>query len=296
MAVNLRSRYMRATVLMLSLKLFVSAWVYYLVVQYSAGTFQTFWMINARASGSLAGGAPSWPFLFQGWDSGFYVFIANSGYKFSLYAFLPGYPGLIRLVSYLLRDSWAAAALVALTAGVLWVPVFLKVAECYLPEQDAFEATILAATSPYVFVFTTVAYTEGLFLLATVSAWYLHLKGRYLLASVFVAFASLTREYGILLLIPMLLKDLERKGRIVIIQVLLSYLIPIAALVGWVAYLKVETGSWLAIVQSELNWVGGVHENFVLRYWISQVLTLHPINPLNFVESATVCPLGSPQS
>ena len=87
---------------------------------------------------------------------------------------------MIKAFTYVLGDVWVASSLVSIIVGLAWVPVFQKLAEQYLPEHDALEATILAATFPYVFLFTTVAYTEGLFTLTTVAAWFLHLKKKHL--------------------------------------------------------------------------------------------------------------------
>lgn len=204
------------------------------------------------------------------------------------YAFFPAFPAFIRGVGYVVGDWWAGSALVSIIVGLAWVPVFQKLAERYLSERDAFESTVLAAAFPYVLIFTTVAYTEGLFTLATASAWYLYLKGKHVTARVLVALAALTRPYGILILLPMLVKVRRTASRIVVdFQLRIPYFIPVAALAAWVAYLRLQTGSWFIILESEMQWIGRGREQ-TLWFWLSQVPTLHPISPIPVAELSRI--------
>jgi Gpi18-like mannosyltransferase len=282
--VNLSNRYLRSLVLIVVLKLLASVWIYGLQTAFNSGVFTTVWVTREIGAGRLTPGAPKWPFLFQGWDSIFFVFIARSGYSFPFYAFFPALPVLIKGFGYVLGDTWAASALIAFLVGVAWVPVFQKLAEQYLLEQDAFEATVLAALFPWVFVFTTIAYTEGLFIMGTVSAWYLHLRGRNVLAGLLAALATLTRPVGILILLPMLVKKLEiRKvtSRVAVevdVRFHPSYLIPAAAALGWWVYTWLNSGTWSIIINSEGNWAR--QQDKAVGLWLWQVISLRPVSPI----------------
>jgi hypothetical protein len=277
-----RRRYLVTFFLVAGLKLLAGLWVYSLVIA-SSGRFLTDWIPREIGAGRLLPTAPFWPFLFQGWDSVFYVVIARFGYvQFPLYAFFPAFPALIKAFGYLLGDYWAASAFLSIILGIAWVPVFQKMAEHYLSERDAFEATILTAMFPYVFVFTTIAYTEALFILATVSAWYLHLKGKHVAAGFLVALATMTRAYGILILLPMIVNVRKVALRIVFeLRLRIAYIIPIASLLAWIVYLRMATGSWFTLVEAERQWIGKAGEN-TLSYFLWQLFTLHPISPIPF--------------
>ena len=288
---SLRNRYLFCLLLVAGLKLLVSLWVYGLIVAYSKGAFALPWMMKQTVNiglerwWALPIQTPSWTFLFQGWDSPFYVLIARSGYSFPFYTFSPAFPALIKAFTYVLGDVWVASSLVSIIIGLAWVPVFQKLAEQYLTEHDALEATILAATFPYVFLFTTVAYTEGLFTLTTLAAWFLHLKKKHLPAALLASIATLTRMPGILIILPMIINSMIIKAKpratrlSLIIDFPLVYLLPVAALGSWFIYVQLTTGSWYTIFTSGGEW-GGKNASGTSGFWLLQMLTLHPLNPM----------------
>lgn len=194
-------------------------------------------------------GDPSvrWPFLYHGWDSGWYFGIVFRGYSTPAYAFFPGYPISIYVFNLITKDIFASAALCSLIFGVAWIPFFQAVAEHYLTRETASKVTLLAAFFPYVFLFTTVAYSEPLFLFACVASWYFYLNDKILKASFLAAVATITRMVGILIVLPIFLDLLHRGER----KRLLYTLIPPISLFAWLSYCFVNTGDWFAPITAQ---------------------------------------------
>ena len=191
--------------------------------------------------------------VFVDWDSAFFISIAENGYPAweglnrRLYAFLPAYPALIRAVVYVLHDYWLAASLCALVLGVASVVLFQMTAELYLPRRGALIATIVFTFFPYVFLFTSVAYTEPLFLFTTLACWLLHKKHHPFASAIFAIIATLTREYGILIIVPIAYDFIRTKQT----RYILTLTLPIASLLGWCYFCFNATGDWLASLTSQ---------------------------------------------
>jgi Gpi18-like mannosyltransferase len=142
------------------------------------------------------------------------------------------------------------AFLVANVAGFLSILMFYKVARTYYGEAGSYSATALYFLLPYVFVFTTVSYTESLFLLLSLMTWYAHIKGRDLRSAVFASLTALTRAYGLFILIPMgynFLKSREFRKLSILTP-------PIATFLGWVSYGFFRTGNPLASFAAQSYW------------------------------------------
>jgi hypothetical protein len=200
------------------------------------------------------GALGKWPLTFLGWDSAWYLSILTKGYEFSpqSYTFSPALPFFATIANLVLKSPMFSLALTALVFGVLWIPLYQLLAEGYIGKKAALLSALLLAFSPYLFVFTTVAYSEGLLLFFVLGAWLLFKKGNLLGASAFAAVAPLTRTMGILVVLPMLYGSLKQKTHRV--RNLLLSLLPIASLTGWFAGLGISAGDFLAPVHtSEWN-------------------------------------------
>jgi Gpi18-like mannosyltransferase len=139
------------------------------------------------------------------WDVVWYVTILTSGYKANdgstsfhpLYTLLsaPLYLlGFDPLLSLMLTGSIASL-------GLFWV--FYKLASIDLSPERSRLALLLLATFPISFILFT-PYTESTFLFFTVLALYQLRKRRWLLAALATMLASLARQQGIFLILPML--------------------------------------------------------------------------------------------
>ena len=192
------------------------------------------------------GGMGKWPLTFLGWDSAWYMSIMMKGYGFSdqSYAFSPGLPSFGASANLILQSPMVSLMLIALMFGVLWIPLYQLLAEEYMGKKNALLSALLLAFSPYLFVFTTVVYSEGLLLFFVLGAWLLFRKSKLLGASAFAALAPLTRWMGILVVFPMLYGSLKQKTHR-IRNVCLS-LLPIASLTAWFAGFGFSVGDFLA--------------------------------------------------
>jgi hypothetical protein len=182
------------------LRVYGSLWIYGRFVQ--DGVFQTRWMSIYNEPLN-----PEWLYLFVAWDSGWYISLAQL-YTFDPLVqgtFFPGYPALIKAFSIAVGNHWIAGIILSIILGFASLPIFQAVAEHYMLKGEALGCTLIMGSFPYVFVYTTVAYSESLFLFSVLAAWLLYLKGKLHLAVLSAALASFTKAYGILIVLPMLL-------------------------------------------------------------------------------------------
>jgi hypothetical protein len=245
--------YLAPIILAVVLRLLGAAWIFSVLNR--DGSFQTHWMdvwlVPSLAEGFRGPPRSSWLYLFHAWDSGFYVSIARNGYYHPAYAFLPGYPSLIALFGWIVRDYWIAAFLVSLLFGLGSLLIFQRIAESYMNKKEAVLATLLFAAVPQVALFTTLAYSEGVFLFASLSAWYMYRKGRMLAASLFAALAALTKSYGLFIIIPLAADILRGRKHVRLLYLLL----PTAAFLSWLLYCYAATGNPLASWTDESYWM-----------------------------------------
>jgi len=237
-------------------KLLGSLIVYYVL---DVGSVDTFWVGTHAVGGiqnqvfqtsTLTNG--SWLSVFLGWDSAWYLSILNYGYTFSMqsYSFFPGLPLFGSLINSVLQNPVASLVLCSLIFGVLWVPIYQLVAELYLNKKVAFLSTLLFALSPYVFLFTTVAYSEGLLLFWVLSAWLLFKKDKIALASTSAAVAVLSRAVGIIIFIPMIFETLRNKKGTKKVRNLVFCCLPVVAFVAWLIYGQLTANDWLAFIHT----------------------------------------------
>lgn len=191
-----------------------------------------------------------WPLAFVGWDSAWYVSIATNGYAVSSqsYTFSPILPYSGYLLNFIFHNPIVSIVTVSMAFGILLIPLYQLLAEDYLERKTAFISTLLFAFLPYVFVFTTVAYSEGLMLFFVLGAWVFSNKGRMIEASVFALLAPLARTMGILVVIPLLFNAFKIKthrARNIVLS-----LLPMLSLGVWFVYLGSITGVPLAPVST----------------------------------------------
>jgi Gpi18-like mannosyltransferase len=218
----------------------------------------TFWMAapwddygqNAIFN-SVANEGERAPFLFLGWDSAWYLSITAKSYVFSdqSFAFFPALPLFSWLLNLIVQNPVYALIAVSLISGVLWIPIFQLVAEQYTKKTTALVVTLLFASFPYVFLFTTVAYSEGLFLLSTLSAWYFIKKEKIASSSLSAALATLSRVPGLLLLMPMLIEHFWKRPHSTNFKSkrnIFYFSIPFQAFFAWVFYVRILSNDWFA--------------------------------------------------
>ncbi|MBI5896009.1 MAG: glycosyltransferase family 39 protein [Desulfobacterales bacterium] len=151
--------------------------------------------------------------VWQQWDAGHYLFIAENGYvaapheKAVLIAFFPLYPYLIKGFGFIFRDYSVAGYFVS-TVSLMAACYFLyKLVKEQTSPSVAAKAVLFLIISPFS-VFLGLVFTESLFLALVIAFFYALKKQRWLIAGTIGFFAALTKNQGILLLIPYLMEAL----------------------------------------------------------------------------------------
>ena len=168
-------------------------------------------------------GLPSWIWGFGNFDGVHYLRIAQNGYN-SQYTqvFFPFYPLIVHLATTLLPKNHHLNTNIFVDPILFWTALILsnlffilalfllyKLLKIDFASKKAFSCLLLLLTFPTSFYFGSI-YTESLFLLLVVAAFYYIRKGNFLMAGIFALGASATRIFG-LLLIPVFLIELYLK-------------------------------------------------------------------------------------
>lgn len=146
------------------------------------------------------------------WDSVWYLDIARNGYiykgegQLSNIVFFPLYPALIALFG-LVFGLPLAGWLISVAALFGAVLLLTKYVHEHHPKLDPLDVVFFLLIFPTAF-FLNAVYTESLFLLVTVAAFYFALKRKFWLAGLLGAAAALTRVTGVLLIVPFLIEYL----------------------------------------------------------------------------------------
>lgn len=266
-------RFILPILIVILAKLFGAVFLYFFL---KLDTLTTFWMNVLNATGSPT----RWPFLFLGWDSVWYLSIPFFGYVGENWAFLPGYPTSIYLLDLIINNAFLSATLCSLVFGVAWIPFFQAVAERYMSHSAALKSALITAFFPYVFLFTTVAYSESLFLFACVASWYFYLNNKTLKANFLVAVATTTRMMGILMVLPIFLDALRRREY----KTLLYTAVPLFALFAWFFYCYINAGDWLVSLTAQNTY----WSMYSFRRWVTDCISNRTIS--NF-DSFVVSPI-----
>ncbi|XHH09499.1 MAG: hypothetical protein ACFCUE_02410 [Candidatus Bathyarchaeia archaeon] len=262
-------RLLASAALILVAKLVGSLIVYHILNVPSTGSF---WVGNLIVNGIqnqvLQQVDSPWCSLYLGWDSAWYLSILTYGYTFSAQslAFFPGFPLVSSFLDLGIQNAAASLAFCSLFFGVLYVPVYQLVAELYLSKPVAFLSTLLFALFPFVFLFTTVAYSESILLFFVLLSWLLFKKGKTAYASLSAAVAAISRAVGIVIIIPMAIEILTGKSLHKKRDLALCFL-PAAAFLAWLVYGQIVANDWLAFIHTT-DW----KDMYSFREFIFQVL------------------------
>jgi hypothetical protein len=179
------------------------------------------------------------------WDSVWYLAIADHGYQpgdvsFHSVAFFPLYPLLVWIgsgfgASFELQLVSAFVVSLAAFAGALYL--LHRLAELELGREHALPVIGLLAVFPGA-LFFGIPYSESLFLLVSVGAFYAARTGHWAWAGALAAAASATRSAGVLLLVPLAVLYWQER-RVLRPDALWLALAPLG-LVAYCAYLGIE--------------------------------------------------------
>jgi Mannosyltransferase (PIG-V) len=148
------------------------------------------------------------------WDGGWYLRIAEEGYggQKASAAFWPLYPLLLNLGNTLTGAPVAAIGIVLSNAAFLALLIVLfKLVWADYGQVIATRTVWLIALGPLAFFFSAV-YTESLFLLLIVGAIALGRSERWTAAALVGAMATVTRNSGILVILPLSVMLVQQRG------------------------------------------------------------------------------------
>lgn len=192
-------------------------------------------------------------YIFVAWDSEHYDSIARFWYPRTLsglWEFFPLYPALIRILVLFGLGVSAGALLVATASGLVSIVVFQKIADHYLPHDRALVATLVYFLLPPVFVFMAVNYSEPVFLLFSLLAWYCHINEEAWKSSIAATLSTLVRPIGVFMIIPIGCQYLWRRQY----RKLVYCTVPVFTLVGWMIYSFLMTGTFAVFYARETYW------------------------------------------
>ena len=148
------------------------------------------------------------------WDVSYYVEIVRSGYQPGRPTanFHPLYPWISALFAVVIREPLLSLLLVSSIAGVLLIFGFYRLTRLDCNEQQAWQATALLLCWPASLALF-LPYTEALFLLLSVYCLFAARHQRFWLAGLAAALATLTRQQGLFLVLPLAWEIWEASGR-----------------------------------------------------------------------------------
>lgn len=216
-----------------------------------------------------------WLEIWGAWDAGWFLGIARDGYDSAIrtagpgvnvanWPFFPAYPGISAALAWLTGLPVFAAMLVVSNVSFLGALFLIRIeAEREFGLAAARATVALFCVMPGAHVFSS-AYSESLFLFAVALTFVLVRRRLWLAAGLAAGLATLTRNMGIALVLPMLviggqdalaasmagqslrerLSDMLRRSW----PVLLACCIPVMALLGFCLHLYLRTGDPLAFV------------------------------------------------
>ena len=204
---------------------------------------------------------PGWQNVFAAWerfDALWFLRIADGGYRLGdgSAAFFPLYPLLTRGLSFALAGHpLAAATLVSNAAfcGGLIVTYLLTTSE--LSERAARTTILLMCLFPTAHFFL-MPYSESLFFLLSVTAFWAARRGRWVVAGAAGALAALTRSIGFVLAPALLVEALQQRseGRGRAWPGVLAAGATVCGLLAYLSYWGIRAGEWLAPITRQANW------------------------------------------
>jgi Mannosyltransferase (PIG-V) len=220
----------------------------------------------------------SWLGLWQRWDWDRYLTIAEYGYTSGkgpaydsdIVAFFPGYPMVLRAVHLVVRDWVVSGLLISLVAGAVACVALARLTEFEWRARRvrghehgergeptgedsgraAVTAVLLLVCAPAA-VFLAAGYTESLFLAFGIPAWLAARRRRWVLAGVLTALAGTVRIDGAFEAAGIAVMFLLSRPKVRDWAGSPALMLPLAAVGGYMAYLKDITGDWLAWFHAE---------------------------------------------
>ncbi|MCL6557761.1 MAG: glycosyltransferase family 39 protein [Firmicutes bacterium] len=183
------------------------------------------------------------------WDAGWFLRVAGEGYDFDSAPFFPMFPFLIRLLSYITGDGVTAGFLISNTALFIACYFLYRLVKDDYGEEIAATTVFIMLFFPTAIFFTSI-YSESPFLAFTLGAFYFARRGRWGLAVVLSACATLTRNVGVVMFFALAYMQYKENGFRLNLKKALPLLFIPASLTIFMAVLWQYTGDPLAFAHS----------------------------------------------
>ncbi|WP_235940812.1 hypothetical protein [Paramicrobacterium fandaimingii] len=237
-------------------------------------TAMMLWFAANQTANPWTGPSPEYPAFASIWDGRWYQIVALSGYPSDLpitddghigenaWAFMPVYPGIVRIVMGLTQLPWEIAALVvSVPCGFGAALVFYRLMREVLDRRTALFSVVLFSVSP-VSPILQVAYAESLYLLLLGLALLLVLRHRYLTAIPIICVMALTRPSGLAFALFLLLHLVHRiatRSRhpfslSACVRLCVAGIVSAIMGLAWLLIAWGVTGSLTAYTDTELAW------------------------------------------
>jgi hypothetical protein len=207
--------------------------------------------------------------MFARWDTFFYYSIATGGYNwnpalftYQNVVFFPLYPLLMRWGGALIGGyPMVAGILISLCAFTGALALLYRLAALEIGSDYAWRVVLFVAAFPYALFFSAV-YTESLFFLLTVGAFYAMRRGRLGWAATCGLAAGLTRPNGFWLALPLACIALwgddrgrdATRARAPLALALLAASAPLVGTAVFSLYLQIRFADALAWVHGQAAW------------------------------------------
>ncbi|EAR24576.1 integral membrane protein [marine actinobacterium PHSC20C1] len=229
---------------------------------------------SVQPPNSWTGANPDYFSFAKIWDGHWYYIIALAGYPSELplddaghvaenaWAFMPGYPAVVRVVMEITRLDFAVAAVIVTVGFALGAALlFYRVMHLVLPERTALFAVTIFSFAPLSPILQ-VAYAESMYLFLLILALFWLMKRHYWMLIPVIAVMSLTRPSGLAFALALGLHVVHRwwirereefplRERVAAISVTLFSLVMGFA---WLLITAFATGSISAYTDTELAW------------------------------------------
>jgi hypothetical protein len=238
------------------------------------------WGLTSEQQSSMPNGQPlpltsGWHNAITDWnklDANWFLYIAQHGYgsQDGTAAFFPGYPMLVRVVGYLcLGHLLVAAYLVSNGALLAALVIFYRLTEQEYDLATARRAVLYLALFPTA-VFLFGLYSESLFLLAAVGAFYLARRGRWWWAGLVGIAATLTRSMGVVVVLALAVEAIQqtvedrragpagaaasRRPAATAALRLCASLLPLVGIAGYLLFWQLRYHDWYRPISLQRTW------------------------------------------
>jgi len=204
--------------------------------------------------------------LLARWDTFWYLDIASRGYQWNgnpleqqNVVFFPLYPLLMRLSGALLGGHPLAGGLAVSLLAFFFALVYLwRLVADQFGTETATAAVVLLCSFPFA-VFFSAVYTESVFLLIIVAAFFHARRREFGTAAAWGLLAGLARPNGFLLAVPMawlaIVQNRDREANLRgLCPGLLAIVAPIAGMLLYSAYFELAVGQAFAWVSGQAAW------------------------------------------